>query len=615
MPMSDDEVRNVLFGGQQQSSGVSDDQVRNVLFGNQEQQMNNEAIEVPVQEKSPLTWADRFRFAFSDQEGQEAELKSKFNFVEQLPNGKFLVGDNIKEMQPVDPEGIFNDMIGDVVDIAGAIPTIAGQIGGAMLGSAFGPAGTIIGGGTGAGLGETLRQNIGKSFGVVKASPEEQIQDRVISSLFGGAGEGAVVLAKSVGKNVIAPKILKVMDDKIKRMSQIIDPITGAPVDPLSSPYVNNLAKIFKFTASVDEKATLNAAKHGFLETFTPENLDERTILAITKDIRDAAKLGANKLGEVVRKERSDLIQKAKGADINVEDISARLMSDLDNAGLIDQKGNILLREKFKESDKAVFSKLLDILDKPKLVLDANGNVISSTTKSVKLPKAVQIEKIFEDSYDDLSDQGQAILRRALSGDKLEKVQGLRQRINAIAEKTNSTNYITANEKYSKFRGLLSRMKQIESKNPAITEHFIKNIEKQAVFTQDDYRLLQNQVPEIPFLNRLEKFNAAQAFKDANPNFLRFSSILGALGAAAPFGGDDIQSRALKGAAGLAIGSPAGVRFLLRSSSRLGKTSKNIMNKKNVLANANTQRLLTALISQSLATQNKPSFAGSKNSQ
>ena len=107
--------------------------------------------------------------------------------------------------------------------------------------------------------------------------------------------------------------------------------------------------------------------------------------------------------------------------------------------------------------------------------------------------------------------------------------------------------------------------------------------------------------------DELRKFNAAQGFKNANPNFIRMASLTGMVGLS--IGRDDPQSAAKTLGIGLLFGTPAGVRLLLKGGENVSKGivsgSLNQLKRTGAKVPRHTQRaLLSRLLAMASSSQN-----------
>ena len=85
--------------------------------------------ESPAPEVSGTDLLTRAKLSFAGTPDDKVRvLKEQFKFVEPQQDGNFLVGNDPRQMLPVNPEGVMNDLLGTVADNVNMIPSIAGQI-------------------------------------------------------------------------------------------------------------------------------------------------------------------------------------------------------------------------------------------------------------------------------------------------------------------------------------------------------------------------------------------------------------------------------------------------------------------------------------------------------
>ena len=197
-----DQLDQLLFGNQAQ--GGSQDQLDQLLFSQQTQTGGDKTpLSLPdaqvKQQASAVNLLDRARLSFSagDPEGQRTFLESKFKIVQQDEGGRFFAGNTPQDLKPVDPEGFFGDVLGELVDKIDDAIVIGSQVGGSIIGAGLGTGaapgpgtvgGAIVGGGAGAALGQGVVSAIGQTLGVRGKSLQEEATDAAISGAFGGAG-------------------------------------------------------------------------------------------------------------------------------------------------------------------------------------------------------------------------------------------------------------------------------------------------------------------------------------------------------------------------------------------------------------------------------------------
>jgi hypothetical protein len=637
MPSNEElqQARDILSGGdttaQTQETPPQDvteiDRARSLLGGGEQTQ---EQPSIPglttsdiMVQKSPLSIGERLQLSFSDDSGKETFLRSKFALVERLDNGKFAVGNTPGQLTPIDPEGMFNDVLGDVADIIGEIPVIAGQIAGTAIGATSGSVvpgagtagGAILGSAAGAGLGEAAKIGVGRALGLREKKAMEEATDIAISTAFGAAGEGLAQGAKFVGTKVIAPKISKMLDKRLAkaklRAQPTIDPITGAEVRNKPTPMASTMGKIFRFTAGVPEEATQDAAHHGFAKTFSKVNTDERQIIPLVDKVKRAAKLGTEKLGKKVKTALKGVNKQARRMTLKgTDDAVNTLKSNLKSIGMLDDAGN-LSSNLSKEQSNAI-KRVFELTNSESNLVGPGGKSLGVGLKPMNFDDALKVEDIVEGLINDLGPKGESTLQKTLIGfladDPATGTRGIRTLVNERAKALNQGVYLDAKKQLGDFKELLSNLKGVKSRNPADVESFLKTTKGHNIYTRDQMQLLQKAVPEIKFLDDLEMFNAAQAFGNANPNMLRLGSIMSALGANALFGGDTLASQAGALGAGLAVGSPAGIKFILKNAAKVGNVSKGAIPKTVVNSNASLIKKLlagagTAAVSQAGANQ------------
>lgn len=561
--------------------------------------------------KSPISFMDRMKLSFADDNGRESYLKNVkgFKYVERLGNGKMAVGNDMRTMTPIDPEGFLNDIPGDFADVVATIPMIAGQIGGASLGAVGGAPGMIGGAMAGGAAGEALSKGIGKTLGVNQQNPEEVAVDIALSGLLSGAGEGLGLGAKALGSRVVSPMLGRMLDTAASKTTKI-DPVTGLPGSVQASAFTKTLSKMFKLSANVKEESTIDAAKHGFSKTFSSQNMDKRTIVPIVRDMVDGINGTVEKLGGEVEKATDDLIKVArrsgKDANIQVDDLFKTLKMDATKIGILDEFGvaNPLDVTPGSSTIKKLLSELGDTEYVRKTVAGKSYNLprYSNAQKSFDAKKAIKLSRAYGQKFDDLSPEGQTMLYKVLNGDKASGLPGLRPRLSQKAADLGLEGYANANEQFSSFLKLKDRVHGLKSKNLADVESFVKNYENFGEFAKADLRSLDN-MSSKKFLDRLEMWNAAQDFTSANPNMLKLSAMAGLAGAST--GDGTWGDRAKRFGVGFAIGTPMGVRQILRTGEAVGKgVAKGVMSS---ARNTQAQSVLRGLIGSDLNARRKQS--------
>lgn len=516
---------------------------------------------------SPISVGERLKLSFADDVGREKYLRNKFQFVERLPNGKFAVGENIKNLQPIDPEGIFNDVLGDIADVVGEVPVIAGQILGTIGGAAAeiptGPIPTTISGAAiGAGAGSVVKQGIGKILGVNERKAQDMATDVAIEALFGAAGEGLAQGTKAIGKRIIAPKLTKLLDKTVKE--------SNSP-----GKAVQSIAKLFKATANVNENSTLAAFKYGIDDTFSKTNLyDEKAVIPLIQNLMSTLDDTTKSIGKDIYKSTKKLLT-TPYQNIDVTDLYNAVRGELKNMNLLTESGVLNLKSLSKDVNKNLkfAQSLLENLGN----FNENTDIFPEATKSIKLPieNVLGLMSELSDEFDRITPRMQAVVAQINNGMNSGE-EGLKPIIKKLAKATNNTDYIDSVNNYAEFMSLKEQLPQL-TKGGKFTEQFVRRIEN-ITATEKEALTKLNARAKRPFLKDLEQWNAIQDFKGFNPNFLRMGAIAGILGGLGGFDTKPGRGATIGGA--LLLGTPVGAKFLLRSGSKIGKelTKKGLSN-------------------------------------
>ena len=519
---------------------------------------------------SAISLGDRLRFAFADDKGRENELKQRFNIVQKTPDGKFIVGNDIKSLAPIDPDSGFSDIVGDLADIAGEIPVVAGQIAGTTLGAAsgLGTAGTssvpgaLLGSAIGSGVGEAVKKGIGKAIGVNQQDFESMATDTLVSSAFGLAGEGLAqglsYSAKGL-KTAIAPKLVNYLNKGSKLAEE-----SGN-----KARFTNATSKLFQYLAGVPEESTNTFSKYGFQEMSNPANFDKKAILGLVDEAVKNLDYTTEKLGSEVLKNSEELVNVARrnGVDsrIDVGDLFSSAKKQAQSLGILDDFGKI--NKKYPNgADIKPVANLLNELGEYK-----NGAFVQAN-KSIPVKKALQISKCFGQKFENVSGNVQSLFYSVLNDEPRLNMKGLRSRISSTATNLGLDDFASANAKFSRFMNLKSKLSSLDTSNPGKIENFINRLNNVGEITKRDLYDLQNYV-EGDFVKRWELWNAGQDFLKANPNVLRFAAIAGIIGSATGFDTNQSKASTLIGA-GL-LGTPAGLRTIIRLRNKaLGPLNK-----------------------------------------
>ena len=575
--------------------------------GNQQQSQPQEGNKFlsnePIQEEqSPLSLKERLFLGAVNDRDREKYLRSKYSNVQKLQDGKFAVGNDSRNLQPVDPQGIFNDVLGDLADVASEIPVIAGQIIGGTVGATAGPGGAIAGSAAGAGVGELGKTAIGKMSGIDERKAEEIATDMAISSAFGAAGESLAIGTKVFGKKVLAPKLSSMMDKLSKGQAQ-----EGA-VAPNNTTFANATKKIFHYLSGVKEESTDTFFKYGFKEMSNPEHFEKSNILKIVDDTVKALDDTTKDFGQEVRRQTNALKGLSKNKYINTSELFNVASSKARELGIIDDLGRINKNHPVTQEIKPVVSLLKELGD-----ID-NGRFVANPNKKITVDKAIQLSRTYGDKFDSVSGKVQNIFHDVLNGSDDIGVKGLRQNVVDIAESLGLKEYSLANQKYASLMGLRERLTSLDTRNPGKIESFINRLENVGRVQQRDLATLDNMIGGN-LLKRWELFNSAQDFSKSNINMLRFGSIAATLAALSGFESKESRVGTIAGAA--LLGTPSGLKTLIRLGNRIGRPMskealKNIGSK---IGSANKSQVSTAILSRLLEQQTSNNAKNNKKSE
>ncbi len=568
--------------------------------------------------KSPLSFVERLDLSFADDIGREKRLRQKFSIVKKLPNGKYAVGNSMNDIRPIDPQGLFNDTLGDLADVAAVIPTITGQVIGGAVGALTGnPLGVIGGAGLGAFAGEAISRGIGKISGVDLRKNQELVTDAVISGAFGAAGEGLGQAFKFAGKG-LSKVATNSLDKAIKSHNN-------------PSVALRALAKVFRVTAAVDEKAVVDAGMYGFNNTLTPKYANKGYVHTLTKKLVDGVTRRNKALGKMVG-QGDDWAKANFGKSVlEIDQAGAKLLNTLSDTsiGLVDDMGTLNKAAFTESADYRTMKQLTDLFFAKSI---KNKNIL--VPRNITVGQAIDFKKR----------TGTALKNYFKSGrvnPKAERAiaQYMDDVSNSIAKKVTSTGikpevnpFIKANKNFRQWKGDLKLLKQNGLDLEDITdlkkytrvvdgekrilhkgiESFAENLEKKTTSTQEAFNLIANQIGvkfpggglngTLGTLNdELVKWNAAQGFVGANPSLLRLGAIAGMTGISLGSGEPDSAIKRL--GLGVLLGTPAGAKILLKAGAKT-KGALGAKSMQKILSNKQLDsKLLRALISQSTMTK------------
>lgn len=516
----------------------------------------------PIKEiKSPISNIDRLRLGFADDEGREAFLRDRFQFVQKdEATGKYVVGNSLKDAMPIDPNTGLSDVFGDLADIVGEIPAIAGQIIGGGLGTGLNPGlGTIAGGTVGVGVGEATKIGIGKALGVQKGSFEEDATDVAISTAFGLAGESlakGTSLAFKKGK-VLAPKLTKILSKASKAQA------VKKGISPEKTPVAVAAKKAFNILSNVPEDSTETVFKNGIEEVFQPQNLKKETVVSLSAKLKEALSHVKNVRGKEVEKQTAKLIKKSADP-IDIAPLYNNLRNQMYELGLIDSTGNISRTAVGKENVSFAKRMMSQILGSNKPL--NNFPEVAQLNKNVD--ELIRMRRQLSDSYPGLSNKFQSSVQSFVKGSKQNP--GIRELVNQRASKVGVKGYLKATEDYFDMMDVYDTLNLTKKTDVNQLEKVIKGLEKLGENQKVSFEKLRRMLPEEgKLLREVENWNAAQDFTSARPNILRFSAITGILAGLTGFESREDKVTTIAGA--LTLGTPAGNRVIMQLLNKAGK--------------------------------------------
>lgn len=573
---------------------------------------------------SALSLQDRLIFAFGDDRGKEQFLQKRFAVVARDPEtGFFMAGNSPDDLLPVDPKGITNDFFGDLADHANLIPLIAAQMMGSAAGAPAGPAGVIAGGAVGAGLGEAANKAIGKAFGVNTQNATEAATDTVISALFGATGEGIGQGLKGAA-NVMKPAVARFLSK-------------GVSTSPNPSHTLNMLGKIFRFTARVDEQDVVDAGIYGFDKTLTGPYTNPGHLGKLTTDFIKGTLKHNEDLGRAVNAGDTWAMRTAGHRVLPAQAIGQDLLDTLASprVGIIDAQGHLSRAPFTDPKDYRTVKQMLD------LFFESEGGAYR--------PRALN----FREALDYKKRLGRPLTSYFKSQNSNPEVEigvsryfdGLRQMMEEVtmppsaqgATLAANNPFIRANRAYSdwkkdlellqrnglditdtsKFDDFVRDGKLLDQK----VETFMKSLQHKTASSQEAFSRVADQIP-VKFggggvggklgtlYDELKKYNAAQGFRNANPDFLRLGAVAGLLGVTGILDRSTAEGKLGMLGAGFLIGTPKGASILLKGGSKVANIPGNMLKataSQSARAGSKTERVGIALLSQLLRQGTHPS--------
>lgn len=550
---TDDEIRGVLFS-QPKEQAMSDDQVRQFLYS-QPQAQPEQGLEIPQEETSAISIPQRAFLSFKSDEDKEKILKQDFAIVQKQPDGNFLVGNDARDLKPISPDGMMNDLLGKLADHASDIPVIAGQLVALGLAPEVAIPARIGLSAAGAGGGQLFSSVVGGKKG------DEIAADVAASAAFGGLAEGLVAGAIT-GSKVLAPKLVGLIN-KANGQSAL-----KSGLGPEDTPFARSTTKMFKYLANVPEESTQTFFKYGMNEMnnpqwFKPENIKgivNETVEALTKTQKDLGKEVMKQTEAIISPSRL-AIAKQNGIEtrINTSKMFSSLKQEAQKLGILDDFGKINKNYPNTVDIKPITSMLTELGE------FVEGRYIANPSKTIPIKKALQLSQSFGQKFDKVNPKLQTAFYKVLNGD--DGLKGLRPNISEIANKIGVEGYGESLKRYSSFAKLLDDFNSLNPKQPVKIEAFISKLEGLGEIEKDNLATLDKMVGGN-LLKKWELWNAAQDFNKSNLNVLRFGAIAALIGGLTGFDTRMNKVGTIVGA-GL-LGTPAGLRTLIRLYTKAG---------------------------------------------
>lgn len=515
-----------------------------------------------IESGSPLSFTQRLALSFA---GPNAEnvLKRNYKYVQKLPDGKFAVGHTPESMQPVDPPGLFNDVAGDVADVANWVAPVTLSTTLGTAGIAAGPGSSIAMAGLGMGMGELINQQIGRDLGVRGPQSKSDEVEAGRSTIAGAAGQG-LGLGAEAALGGVKPLFTKG-----------IDKIRATAPEGMRQGFDESFAKMLRIVAGVKEEATAVGQKVGFTQLFSPKNLNKNEITGISQSLIDGVKATDNKLGTMLDDAIVNLGAQTNGRPVvPVAKHFENMASELKDIRLL-SNGNFVNKNYPSGADRSFFQKLFSELGarrqiKRLAVEDTFGQAAGKETISryVTPPDAIPVRKLvslkreFSSEYDKLSPQAQRIYTSFMDN--------LMGEADQIAQKVGNQEFIGARADVKNFRQSLDTLRQggLDISNLVGVNNFLSDVISHPEVIQNELRNVNNTIGN-KFLDRAEQWSAAQNFKLSNPNALKLAALTGSAGFFLG-GGNTSQDRAVRGGIAAMIAFPGALPQTLKFSEALG---------------------------------------------
>lgn len=507
---------------------------------------------------------DDLKLGFADDAGKEKILREKFSIVKKAEDGSWLVGDDVRSMTPVNPEGIFSDIPGKFAQFSANIPSIAGQIAAEMT---ISPVATPIGAAAiGAGIGEALKVGIGKATGLRGDSvSEEDISDVALSSVFGAAGTGVANLMRG-GAGMVSSQFAKLFDKGIK--TKAIEQSASLPSDTIQG---KGISKIFAILAGVPEQSTKDVLDIGVEKTIAnPINMQPNRVVVLAEKLSKAIDNTTDDLGKEVAKQADELV-KGPIKSVQAKPFFDLMMKEAYDLDLVDEFGVINKNAVGREN----IEYLKKVLGTFGYKTESNGVIrfVADETREIPLSRLIKIQSQLGDKFDSLTPKFQSSVFNLLNSEDAA-MPGIRTTVRNIAIKTGNENFLAAVDRYSTFSKLREGIKSIDSNNIVAAENLIRGLQNQPESIKTALRQIDS-FSKDKFLEDIRGWRATQDFMKVKFDPFRFGFVAGTLGL---FNGFDSDQKKIANIAGAGlIATPLGAKTLLKSSYALKNTVRKSM--------------------------------------
>jgi hypothetical protein len=288
-----------------------------------------------IYQESLVNIIDRARLSFGNRLGNKTYLESLFDKdnVKELVNNKWIVRKDNK-WYAIDPETkTIKDIPGDIADILGDLPEIAGFGVGVTAGtSAAGLGGSIAGAGAGQAIGTGIKQVIGAIAGTYK--PTSVLQPAKEQTMSGITGAGTQMVFGVGGKMLSG--LSKVINKLGSRATRIF---TGLSKETLERTSEKGISKIL-----------------------TPEKTETGYLQKVAERVQD----GIKNLHDKLNIEWKSIVEKALGGKetmpINVDKPLTNFFENMRKAGFLDDANNLRLSTKLDPTSRIKLRNFYDYM-------------------------------------------------------------------------------------------------------------------------------------------------------------------------------------------------------------------------------------------------------------